>query len=226
MHMKRYVMPKFWPIGKKQQKYVVTPLPGPHQKNSSIPLVIVLRDVLKLAQTSTEAKNIVNKGLVFIDKKRVNEHRHPVGLMDVIEFPEVKKYFRVVSTQKGLGVTEIQAKEADKKLCVIKGKKILKGGKFQLSLHDGRTLLVGKDNKYKPSDTLLIELPGQKILSHWQIKEGIPAVVISGRNKGLEGKVKSVYRRKNMLEKSRVVLDTKAGDVETLYDYVLVGEVK
>ncbi len=226
MHMKRYTMPGFWPLGRKVNKFVMTPLPGPHKKRFSMPLTIVIRDVLGYTDTAAESKKILARGDVMIDKKTVKEEKHPVGLMDVVEFPSVKKQFRVVACHKGLELVEIDAKESSKKLCAIKGKTVIKGGKFQISLHDGRNVIVGKENKHRLGDSVLIELPTQKILQHWQIKEGVPATIVSGKNAGAAGKIKSVYQRKRMQEKSRVVIATKDGEIETLKEYVLIGEIK
>jgi small subunit ribosomal protein S4e len=226
MHMKRYAMPSFWPMGKKVEKFVVTPVPGPHAVRSGIPLLILIRDVLGFAETSREARMILGKGEVMIDKKPAREEKRPVGLMDVLEFPAIKKQFRVLAGKKGLELHEIQAKESSRKLCRISGKTVNKGGKYQIILHDGRCIMVGKENRYKPGDSVLIEVPSQKILSHWQMKPGIPAMIVAGKNTGVSGKIKDVHTRDSMQEKSRVVLQTKGGEIETLKEYVLVGEVK
>jgi len=226
MHMKRYSMPGFWPLGRKVKKFVTTPLPGPHGKYQSIPLRVLVRDVLKYANTTREAKAIIKSGEVMIDRKVVKEEAHPVGLMDVVELKSVKKHYRVMADHRGLMLTETSASEASKKLCRVKGKKIIRGGRLQISLHDGRCIIVGKENKYKPGDSVLIELPGQKILHHWQVKVGSPAMIVSGKNIGKSGRIKSIYERKRMQEKSRIVIETKKGEIETLRDYVLVGEVK
>lgn len=226
MHLKRYSMPGFWPIGRKVEKFVVTPGPGPHPKNSNIPLLIVLRDVLGFAENAKEARMILNKGDVMIDKKIVKDEKHPVGLMDIIEFPTIKKQFRVIPGTKGMELHEIPAKESSSKLCRVKDKTVIKGGRFQISLHDGRCILVGKDKKYKPGDSVLIEVPSQKIISHFEMKAGVPAVIIAGKNKGASGKIKDAHARDRMQEKNRVVLQTKSGEIETLKEYVLVGEVK
>jgi small subunit ribosomal protein S4e len=226
MHIKRYTMPGFWPLEKKANKFVVTPVPGPHPKRFGIPLRIVLRDVLGFAETASEAKQILNSGGVMIDKAVVRDEKRPVGLMDVLEFPAAKKQFRVVADEKGLALAKAEAKDAGSKLCRINGKNALKGGNFQLTLHDGRSIMVGKEKKYKPGDSVLIELPAQKILKHYEMKAGAPAMVVSGKNIGASGKIKEITPKKSMTGKSRVVISAKDGDIETLREYVLVGEVK
>jgi len=96
---------------------------------------------------------------------------------------------------------------------------------IQLNLHDGRNVLTDK-NDYRPNDSVLIELPDQKILQHFRFDKDAPAVIIAGKNIGVHGKVKEIFERKTMLESSRVILQTKDGDIETVKEYVLVGEIK
>jgi small subunit ribosomal protein S4e len=137
----------------------------------------------------------------------------------------MKKIYRVGVDKKGLVLAEEDAKNADRKLCKIKGKKTIKGGMTQLNLHDGRNILVEKD-VYKTSDSLLIELPTQKILKHFNFAKNSPAIVVSGKNMGVQGKIKDISERKTMTETSSVIIETKGGEIETVKNYVLVGEVK
>lgn len=225
MHVKRYLIPRYWKMKKKQAKFAITPRPGPHKKERCIPLLVVLRDVLKLAETSNEARKIIKSGEVLVDKKPRKDPHYPVGLMDILEIPKINKAFRVNVEKKGLFLEEIKPEEANKKLCRIQNKSVVKGGVFQLNLHDGRNILTDK-NVYRTHDSLLIELPGQKILKHFKFEKNSPAIIISGKNMGVSGRIKEVFDRKTMLESSRVVLQSKEGEIETVKDYVLVGETK
>jgi small subunit ribosomal protein S4e len=219
-------MPAFWPLGRKEKTFVVTPSPGSHPKMGSIPLRVLVRDVLGYAETAAEARKLINGGEVLVDKKKVKDERHPVGLMDVVEFPSIKKCYRVFACAKGLELRETEEKLSAKKLCAIKRKKAAKGGKIQLGLHDGRTIMTGKGSAYKPGDSLLIELPSQKIVEHFKLREGAPAMVVAGRNMGASGKIKVLKERNKMTEKNRAVIETKDGEIDTLMEYVLVGEIK
>lgn len=223
-HMKRYVMPEFWPVPKKGRVFVIKPMPGPHGKRECIPLQVVLRDVLKYAENAKEAKDILKNEGVLVDKKTREELKFPVGLMDVIEITDANKYFRVTVDNRGLALESIEQKDAGKKLCRINGKTTIKGGVTQLNLHDGRNMLVKKD-VYNVGDSLVISLPDQKIIKHYEFERGKPATIIAGRNIGVRGKIKDIRKRENMLEKAIVLLDTKHGEIQTLRDYILVGEV-
>ena len=61
-HLKRYKAPENWPIHPKEYKWTVKTNPGPHPLDGSIPLLIIVRDILKVADTAREAKIIINKG--------------------------------------------------------------------------------------------------------------------------------------------------------------------
>lgn len=224
MHLKRYLIPTYWRVAKKSKTFVTSPSPGPHKKSECIPLLVLVRDVLKFCETAEEGKKIIKRGEILVDKKVRKDHRFPVGFMDVVEIPKIKKFYRVLVNKYGLYLEEINEEEASKKLCRIQGKRKVRNGLIQLNLHDGRNILTDK-NDYKTHDSLLIEIPSQKIIKHFAFEKNMPALIFSGRNKGIKGKVKEIYERKKMQESSRVVLQTKDGEIETVKDYILVGEI-
>ncbi|RKY00714.1 MAG: hypothetical protein DRP54_05040 [Spirochaetes bacterium] len=154
-HLKRHAMPKWWPVPRKTHTFVVKPMPGPHPWDKSVPLKIIIRDILGYAENSYEAKKILTAGKVLVDKKVRKEPNFPVGFMDVIEIPETKKFFRMDVNEKGMGLREISEKESGMKLCKIIGKTVVKGGLFQINLHDGRNIIL-KRNMYNVGDSLLI----------------------------------------------------------------------
>ena len=221
MYLKRYSAPDFWKVKKKEAGWITRPSAGPHKLGFCIPLKILLRDVLKYAENSEEAKKIIKKGKILVDGRERKDPNYPAGLMDVVKVGE--ETFRIVVDKKGLQVVKV--KEGADKLCRINNKRKIKGGVYQLNLHDGRNLLT-EEEKYKPGDSILISLPEQKILNHFQLKEGEQAFVISGRNIGFSGTIKNVKERKFLNERNKVVLENKGEKVETLKDYILVGSLQ
>jgi len=215
-------MPGFWPLSRKAKTYVTTPMPGPHPKYSCLPLKVVIRDVLKLAETSTEAVKILNTGKVLVDKKVRKNPKFPVGLMDIIEIPELHARYRINVNKNGLHLERIKEEETGIKLCRIVGKTTIKGGKNQLNLHDGRNILT-KEN-YTVGDSVVIEIPDQKIIKHYSLKKGEHTFVIAGRNMGMKGQIKDIKQRKSLMEKSIVTIVSADGkEIQTLRDYVMVG---
>ena len=124
--MKRYSMPKFWRLSRKTFYWATVPKPGPHPKAACMPLSMVLRDVLKYAETGKEAKQAISQGKISVDKKVRKESAFPIGLMDVLEIPDAGKAFRVFLAHSGLVLKPIKGEETRVKLCRIEGKRNLR----------------------------------------------------------------------------------------------------
>ena len=65
MHFKRKTIGKFWPIARKGTKYVAVP---DHNQYESLPLVVVIRDMLKLVRTTKELKKLLEDGFLDVRK--------------------------------------------------------------------------------------------------------------------------------------------------------------
>jgi small subunit ribosomal protein S4e len=222
-HMKRYLMPKYWPIPRKGEVFVTRPRPGPHSILSSMPLQVIVRDLLGYAEGAGEARRILRAGKLMVDGKVRKDPNFPVGLMDVVGIADTKEHFRVSVNRNGLFLEKIAKAHAGSKLCRIEGKNTLKGGKVQLNLHDGRNLLLKKD-AYKVGDSLLISVPEQRIIRHFSLAKGAHGLIIAGRNMGVDGKVAGVKHRKGMMEKATITLTSGKKEIQTLKKYVMVGE--
>jgi len=224
MHMKRYSMPKTWPLSVKESIWVGRPMPGPHGKDSCITLGIIVRDVLKYAEGMKEAKRLIKAGDIMVNKKVRKEERFPVGLMDTIEIPKANDYFRVSVNSNGLVLEKIKAENSDKKLCKITRKSMMHGGRCQLGLHNGRSIIVSGAKSYSNGDSLLLHLPDQKILKHFKLEKNAQALIVDGKNRGMKGRIKEIKERKSMQEKATIIIDVKGNEIETLKKYVMVGE--
>jgi small subunit ribosomal protein S4e len=223
MKLKRLLAPEFWKVPKKTFKFTVSPRPGPHKKFECIPLLIIVRDILKLAETGSEAKKIIKRGEILVDGRKRKDHAYPVGLMDVVSIPRINKHYRVVPCEKGLELVEIDENEARKKICRINNKTILKKGKVQLNLHDGRNIVVEKDD-YKTGDSLVIEVPSQKILQHIKFKVGSLGLILKGKMAGKKGKIEKIIERKSLRESKKVVCDVEGKKLEISKEYFFVTE--
>jgi len=224
-HMKRYVMPGFWPVRKKERKWVARPKPGPHPLKNCMTLQTVLKNVLGYAGGSREARKIIRAGKILVDRKERKEHRFPIGLMDTIEIPDTGEAFRVMLDKNGLRLEKINKEQAGEKLCRIRGKKTLKGGVFQIGLHDGKNILIKGKPAYNVGDSLLVSLPDQKILKHFKLEKGADALVVAGTSIGMSGKISGIKDSDSMLKKSTVTLEADGKKIETLKDYILVGSL-
>jgi ribosomal protein S4E len=57
MHLKRNKVPKLWGLRRKGTKYVVR---SSHDLKSGVPVLVILRDILKLTKTREDAKEKTN----------------------------------------------------------------------------------------------------------------------------------------------------------------------
>lgn len=219
-HLKRIAAPKAWSIRRKTNTFVARPYPGGHPLDEGMGLGTFLKEVFGYAQTTKEAKQMLHSKNVLVDESRKDNVRHHVGLFDVISFPDVKEHYRIILTKHGkLGVINIPKEESTKKPCKITNKSKVKG-KTQLNLFDGRNILVEKD-EYKTGDTLILELPKQKIAKHHKLAKKALIFLTGGKHKGSTGVVQDIVGNKIMYK-------TEEGTVaETLKKYAFVlGEGK
>jgi small subunit ribosomal protein S4e len=94
--LKRLASPRLWQIHRKEAKWAPRTRSGPHPLNKSIPLQIIIRDMLGYAKTYRETKKILTEGNVLIDGVVRTDERFPIGLMDVIEIKKIDKFYRVL----------------------------------------------------------------------------------------------------------------------------------
>ncbi len=228
--IKRISAPKIWPIPRKEYKWTVKPRPGPHGTEESLPLLLLIRDILKYSYTTRETKHILSEGNVKVDGVVRTDYKFPVGLMDVVEISKVNQFYRILPIpRKGLKPIPIKKEEASYKLCQIKNKVSVKGGHLQINLHDGRNILFRiEDPKISPKeivpyntkDTLKISIPNQEILGHIPFKENNLAIVIDGKNMGFYGKIREIIPRFGP-HASVVSLEAPDGTIfETALEYV------
>jgi len=231
-HLKPYAAPEFWPIPVKERPWTVKPSPGPHPTWRCVPLLVLVRDVLGYAQTAREARKIIASGAISVDGRVRRDYKYPVGVMDVLHVIPDDKYFRLVpDPTKFLKLVEISKEEARIKPVRIENKTTVKGGHIQLSLFDGRSVLIRVqdprnpvEDKYETLGTLVITIPEQQILDYVPMQEGMYAVVFAGKNvgrRGRVGKIEVVPGRKRRLA-TVTISEDEGGLVQTKLDYVYV----
>lgn len=191
-HLKRLAVPRSWVIPRKTNVYTTKPRPGAHPIERALPLATLVRDYLKLAATGREARRVIGAGEILVDGRVVKEPKFAVGFMDVVSVPKTKQSWRVFIDDKArLRLVPIEAGQAGWKLAQITGKTTVAGGRTQLNFHDGRNLLVKKDD-YATGDVLRLELPSQKVLGHFPLKEGSSVLITDGRHAGEVAPVKAI----------------------------------
>jgi len=230
-HLKRKPAPKMWPIHRKEAVWTVMPKPGPHSISRSLPLALIVRDMLGFAKTAKEAKKIISQGKITVDGKVRRDERFLVGLMDVISILDAKKAYRVLPSGKGLFLHPIGADEAAFKLCRIEDKTVVKGGNMHLDLHDGASSLINVSNSQIPEevvyhtlDVLKLSVPDRELLGYTKLIVGAPAIVIGGKNMGKYGKVTTIEKKSDKKRRNLLVTlkDVNGDQFQTILDFVFI----
>lgn len=232
--MKRKPAPKFWPIHRKEFAWIVKPSAGPHSIEKGLPLAMVLRDIIGIANTRKEAKIIVSKRQAKVDGKTRVRDDFPIGLMDVLSLEEARKFYRVLPSYKGLILHPISEEEAKIKLCRVENKRKTKNGNVQVSFHDGTTMLVKiadpknpQEDIYKTYDTVKLSLPEKEATEHIRMKENDYAVIIGGKNIGRYGKITEIEKvsAKKREKTLATIEDSEGNRFQTILDFVFtIGE--
>lgn len=226
-HLKRLAAPTFWPILRKEYKWVVKPSPGPHSLRRCIPLLILIRDVLGLAENAREAKRVIFDGDIVVDGVVRRNYKFPVGIMDSVSIPRSGLHIRIVPyVVKYLWYVDIPQEEVNLKLLRIENKTLVRGDRLQLNLHDGRNIVVNREEspKYKTLDTVVVDLSSQKIVQHIPLELNRLAIVVDGRNTGRIGRIIEINERPGIKRRKAVVtLEDIAGHrFQTILDYIMV----
>lgn len=219
-HQKRITIPKSWPIPRKTHTWVAKTSPGPHSAQDSLPLLTVVRDMLKLADNAREAKRILYEGQVQVDGKVKKDYKLPVGIFDVITLPLLDKQYRMLRDARGMFYLSLLEPGKARKLARIENKTTIAGGKQQINLSDGSNILA--EGEFKTGDSLVLSIPDKQIEDRIEFKVGNLAMVMGGKHSGQMGKIKEIQ----VVRSSRPNMVTISGqkDFETIVGYVyMVG---
>lgn len=220
-HLKRFKAPKNWPISPKENVWTVKPAAGPHAIEDSLSLLVVIRDILGLADNSREAKRIINTGKVLVDGRARKDYKYPVGFMDVVQIPSSEEVYRVLPDLKGrLTLHPISEENKGFKLCKITNKTTIKEGKTQLNLHDGRNIIV--EDSFSAGDVVSLKVPDQEINDNFKFEEGALVLITGGKHIGEIGTISEININKSSNPNTVVVENNKKENFLTLKDYAFV----
>ncbi len=220
-HQKRLTIPVSWPIARKTKKWVAKTSPGPHRAEDSIPLLIVIRDMLKLADNAREAKRILYEGKVLVDGRVQKDYKLPIGIFDVVTIPLLNQNYRMLKDARGMFYLSLLEPGNVRKLARIENKTVLKGKKQQLNLSDGSNKLA--EGEFRAGDSLVLSIPEKNVEERIEFKVGNLAMVVGGKHTGQIGKIKDIMVVKSS-RPNRVII---SGDeeFETIVDYVyMIGK--
>jgi small subunit ribosomal protein S4e len=198
MHQTRSEVIKALPLARKGTKYIVR---ASRHSTTSVPLLVAVRDMLKLANTSKEVKGMIHNKKLKINGKPALHLSDPISLFGSITAD--KTYLLTILPTGRFNFVE--TKDTSRKLRIT-GKRVVRDGKTQYSLHDGTSVI--SDKNYNTGDTLILT-HDNKISKHLGLDKGKEVFAISGSYIGREGKVQNLEGKKITIkfDKEEVVLD-------------------
>ena len=224
-HLKSLAAPKAWKFNRKKNKFIAKPLPGKHGLSNSVSINFMLKEILGHVKLKSEVNEIINKGMILVDSRKIKDRKYNIGLFDVIDIPKINETYRMMIDKKGrLNALKISKNEKALKPLKITGKRRLRNGKIQLNFYDGTNMNVD-DNSYKVGDSIIYNLESKKIEKHLPLKNGVCLFITNGKHKGKQGVIENVLKLKNSKD---VVFFKKGNDVYSTakkYAYV-VGDKK
>mgnify|MGYP001581406078 FL=1 len=211
MHITRHNTSKIWPIPRKGTKYLVVPSRG---KNTSIPLLVAMREMLGIVKTRKELKKILNEKKIKVNGSPIREDKTSLALFDVISISCLNKNYKVTFSEKGkFALEEIKDAETANKICKIIGKKMLNGKKIQINFNDGRNLI--SKEAVKIGDSAVINFKEKKIEKILPVKEKSKIIVIKGKHLGEIGEIAKV-------DGNKLIIKDKTKEFETVNKEVIV----
>ena len=213
--MKRHMAPKRWPIKRKGTKFVVRSNFNPTR---GIPLLVVLRDMLRICQNRKEVKKAIYEKKIFVNCKEAKDEKNPLLLFDTLSIIPAEKYYRIILSANGkYSLGEINEKESGQKITKIMDKKILKGKKIQLNMRDGNNFI--SDIKCNMEDSALIDLKNKKIIKCLPLKEKANIFVVEGKHAGSKGVIEKLK-----LERKMAKLNIEGKEINVLIKQIMVVE--
>lgn len=178
MHRARPNVTRKIPIVRKGTKYVA--MTRSHI-DESVPVVIAIRDMLGLAKTAKEVREMIKQKQLKVNGRTVVELNESIQLFHILEAD--KKYQLSLSSAGRFTLVETKAKD---RLAKIMGRSLISGGKMQIHLHDG-TNIIGK-KEYAVQDSLYLDTTNKPV-KHVAFAKGSTVFATAGKYIGQEGKL-------------------------------------
>lgn len=216
MHLKRKTIDNFWPIRRTGNKYLAV---SSHNKKTSLPLLIVIRDVAKIVKTKKELKAVLQEKKITVNGKIVRDTNFAINLFDSIGIPSIKKYYRIVLNGKKFALEEINEKESTVRIYKVINKKILQNKVVQINLSDGRNILT-KD-KILVGDFVVVDNKDNKINKIISLKKDVSIIGLEGKHAGKEGKIIEVKKEG---QNTLALVATDLGNIKVNIKNIFVKE--
>lgn len=195
-YLKRNSVPKNWSVPRKGRKYIITP---ESNLKLGIPVLVLLRDLLKIARNRKEVKKVIHEKALLLNGKKIKSEGQSLTLFDILTIVPSKENYQIYLNESGkLYANKINESQAKSKISKIIKKTKLKGNKLQINLSDGRNFIY--DKECKTNDSVLIDFNGNKIQKILPFKEKAKILVFAGKHAGQEGEIVKIDNKHMMVE--------------------------
>ncbi len=218
-HLKSLHSSNYYAISKKHDKYTTKSKAGRFDKKSNIPLLLFVREKLRLGTNRPEAVKIIKQGLVKVNNKKVLDFKFPIGLNDIVSIDKLGKNYRISIDKKAhFAFTEIEKSAAASRICKVIKKYKVKKDALMIGLHDGTN--IKGTNEIKVNDSVVID-NNKKINKLLPLKKGAKCFVMNGVHVGSTGEIDSI---KELQDKKQVIIRDNNGVFETSLKNIIVIE--
>lgn len=213
MHLKRQKTPTNWLMHRKGTKYVARPN---FKLKEGIPLLLFLRDMLKIAQNRKEVKRAIYLKQVLLNDNPIKDEKNTITLFDKISIVPSKKYYKLNLSEHGKFIfEEVKEEETHHKIAKIIDKKISKGKKIQINLSDGRNYISAI--KCAVNDSIVFNFKDKKITKCLSLKENAKVIVFAGKHSGTRGSITKIKPENKTLE-----IETQNKKINVLIKQIMV----
>lgn len=197
MHQTRKESTTKLPIQRKGTKYIAR---AASHLNNAVPVVIAVRDMLKLARTAKEVKKMIQGKILKINGRAVKDYRESIKLFNIFEAGKVYELSLLPTKKFAL----LEVKGRNMRVCKVINKRLVSKGIFQLNLHDGSNVLTKE--KIAVGDSLYLDFEG-KIKKHIPLAKGKEVFIFSGKHLGNKATVDN-------LEDKKIIINLDGGTAE------------
>nr|ACO13016.1 40S ribosomal protein S4-3 [Lepeophtheirus salmonis]ADD24323.1 40S ribosomal protein S4-3 [Lepeophtheirus salmonis] len=188
-HLKRLYAPTSWMLKKSEGRYAPRISSGPHKKDESIPLRILLSKKLKIASTSKEVEYILRNRMIKVNNNVRTDKDFPVGIFDTLTVGDNKDFLRLLYNTDGKFVLKrISKEDSMTKIVKVRETAIRKGNVPYVYTMDGCCYRFC-DQNIKKNFTVKIDFETNKIVKFLKLVVGSIVFTINGKNRGSVGKV-------------------------------------
>lgn len=208
--MKRVAAPKTWPILRRERTFIVRPKPKGQPLALTLPVSVVLRDILGLVKNASQANKVMKSQEILVNGRRVYTIADAVGFMDLLTVG--KDNYRVLLDKNNILIVTPVKKGEEFTVQRISGKTSA-GKTTQLHFASGANLLVAKDT-YKVGDS--VTFSDGKITAHYPLAQGAVVLIVGGSHIGKVGKITSVEGQVVTIQDNETTVQTRKA-----YAYVI-----